>query len=63
MIFRNKINTQGGARVVLEYVQHDGGRDEAGFRGRADCVVRAICLITGDTYNHVRQDLSYLQKK
>ena len=63
MIFRNNTNTQGGARAVLEFVQHDGGREEAGFRGRADCVVRAICLITGESYNHVREDLSYLQKK
>lgn len=63
MIFRNNTNTQGGARAVLEFVQHDGGREGAGFRGRADCVVRAICLITGESYNHVREDLSYLQKK
>ena len=63
MIFRNNTNTQSGARAVLEFVQHDGGRVEAGFRGRADCVVRAICLITGESYNHVREDLSYLQKK
>ena len=62
-IFRNNTNTQGGARAVLEFVQHDGGREGAGFRGRADCVVRAICLITGESYNHVREDLSYLQKK
>ena len=63
MIFRNNTNTHGGARAVLEFVQHDGGREGAGFRGRADCVVRAICLITGESYNHVREDLSYLQKK
>jgi hypothetical protein len=63
MIFRTKTNTHGGARAVLDYVQHDGGREDAGFRGRADCVVRAICLITGESYTHVRQDLSYLQKK
>ena len=63
MIFRTKTNTHGGARAVLDYVQHDGGREDAGFRGRADCVVRAICLITGEPYTHVRQDLSYLQKK
>ena len=63
MKFRSKTNTYGGARAVLDYVQHDGGRDDAGFRGRSDCVVRAICLITGDAYSHIRQDLSYLQKK
>ena len=47
---------------MLDFVQHDGGRDEAGFRGRSDCVVRSICLVTGEAYAHVRQDLAHLQK-
>ncbi|CAI8335046.1 MAG: Uncharacterised protein [Halieaceae bacterium] len=63
MICRTNTITQCGARSVLDYVQHDGGRQEAGFRGRSDCVVRAICLVTGDVYADVRRDLSYLQKK
>ena len=63
MIFRNNTNTQSGACTVLEYVQHYGGRQKAGFSGRADCVTRAICLITGEPYTNVRKDLSSLQKK
>ena len=47
---------------MLDFVQHDGARDEAGFRGRSDCVVRSICLVTGEAYAHVRQDLAHLQK-
>ena len=43
-------------------VHTDGGRQAAGFRGRDDCVVRAICVITGEDYNDIRKDLSSMQR-
>lgn len=40
----------------MQLVRHDGGREAAGYRGRAgDCVVRAIVIGTGLTYEQVRQ--------
>ena len=50
------------AQPVLGFVHTDGGREAAGFRSRDDCVVRAICVITGADYNSVRKDLSAMQR-
>ncbi len=47
----------------MEFIQHDGGRDRAGFRGRSDCVVRSISLVAGEPYKQIRADLASLQKK
>lgn len=41
------------------YVYDDGGRYAAGFRGRAgDCVVRAVAIASGKTYQTVYEELS-----
>jgi hypothetical protein len=43
----------------LPFIQTDGGRSAAGFRGQAgDCVCRAIAIATGRTYAEVYDELS-----
>ena len=43
----------------ITWVYNDGGREVAGFRGRAnDCVCRAITIATGLSYRDVYGDLN-----
>ena len=45
------------------FVQDDGGREEAGFKGRTgDCVTRAIAIATGVPYKEVYNALNELAK-
>jgi hypothetical protein len=42
----------------MEWNYNDGGREAAGFKGKADdCVVRAIAIATGIDYKQVYNDL------
>ena len=42
----------------LKLKVNDGGRQAAGFKGKAgDCVVRSIAIATGLSYQKVYQDL------
>lgn len=46
----------------MEHVYNDGGRAAAGFKGSTgDCVVRAICIISGLPYRQVYDDLFTMQ--
>lgn len=48
----------------MQYQYNDGGRKEAGYQGDAgDCVVRAIAIATGFTYQKVYDDLFELNKQ
>ena len=48
----------------LGYINDDGGRKDAGFRGRGgDCVTRSIAIATGIPYKRVRKDLTDLTKE
>src|ERR1700722_5940525 len=43
----------------MPWKYHDGGRSEAGYRGKAgDCVVRAIAIATGKSYQEVYDALN-----
>ena len=43
----------------MEYQFNDGGRAEAGYKGKTgDCVCRAICIITGKPYQEVYDRLA-----
>jgi imidazolonepropionase-like amidohydrolase len=43
----------------VRFVEDDGGRADAGYRGRAgDCVVRAVAIATGLPYQEVYDDLA-----
>jgi hypothetical protein len=43
----------------LRFVFDDGGRSEAGFRGKADdCVARAVTIASGLTYTEVYQAIA-----
>jgi hypothetical protein len=46
-------------RVSMPYQYDDGGRAKAGFRGdrKRDCVVRAIAIASGLSYERVHTDL------
>ena len=47
----------------MEYKFNDGGRKDAGFKGRAgDCVTRAIAIASGLPYKKVYNDLTDLAK-
>ena len=47
----------------MEYKSNDGGRKDAGFKGRAgDCVTRAIAIASGLPYKKVYNDLTDLAK-
>jgi hypothetical protein len=38
----------------MKFIYHDGGREAAGFRGKAgDCVVRSVAIATGLPYQKV----------
>jgi len=44
---------------MIPFVQHDGGRAEAGFRGEAgDCVCRAVSIASGRPYAEVYRFLA-----
>jgi hypothetical protein len=46
------------SRSNLKFKVNDGGRAEAGFKGRAgDCVVRSIAIVTGSSYQKIYNDL------
>lgn len=49
-----------GLVAAMKFIFNDGGRAEAGFKGRApgDCVTRAIAIATGRTYQDVYDDLN-----
>lgn len=48
----------------MEFKFNDGGRSEAGYRGRTgDCVCRSIAIATGMPYQQVYDDLNELAKK
>lgn len=50
--------SSGLAGQELAFIFNDGGRAEAGFLGNAgDCVVRAIAIATGLSYQQVYEDL------
>ena len=43
----------------MTFVYHDGGRAEAGYKGKAgDCVCRAICIASGRPYKEVYDRLA-----
>ena len=43
----------------MSYQFNDGGRKEAGYKGKAgDCVCRAICIVTGKPYDEVYKRLA-----
>jgi hypothetical protein len=47
----------------LDFEYNDGGREKAGYKGdTGDCVVRAISILTGLSYQKVYDDM-YLQSK
>lgn len=42
----------------MKFIEHDGGRSEAGFKGKTgDCVTRAIAIATGLPYQEVYDEL------
>lgn len=48
----------------MRFIQNDGGRSAAGFKGSAgDCVTRAIAIATGYSYQNVYDNLFHLQKE
>jgi hypothetical protein len=48
----------------LKLKVNDGGRQAAGFKGKAgDCVVRSVAIATGISYQKVYQDLYDANKK
>ena len=49
-------------KITFKY--NDGGRVLVGFKGdTGDCVVRAICIVSGLPYQQVYDDLTSLTKK
>jgi hypothetical protein len=45
----------------MRFQYNDGGREAAGFKGKAgDCVTRAICIATGEPYGEVYDALAAL---
>lgn len=48
---------------MIPFIYNDGGRAEAGYRGRTgDCVVRSIAIATEIPYKEVYRDLTRLGK-
>jgi hypothetical protein len=44
----------------MQHVQNDGGREAAGYKGKAgDCVCRSIAVATGKPYQEVYDRLAY----
>lgn len=49
---------------MIDFVYNDGGRKEAGYRGRSgDCVTRAIAIATGKPYKEVYDGLFSFSKE
>lgn len=47
--------------LLGDFVFDDGGRAEAGFRGKAgDCAVRAVAIATGRPYRQIYDDINLL---
>lgn len=48
----------------MKYEQHDGGRIAAGYKGRVgDCVIRAIAIATGKSYQEVYDAMNALARR
>jgi hypothetical protein len=51
-------------RQAIPFVENDGGRGLAGYKGQTgDCVTRAIAIVTGKPYQEVYDTLNKLAKK
>lgn len=50
------------AHALVRFMEHDGGRAAAGFKGmaRGDCVTRAICIAAAKPYREVYDALNEL---
>jgi hypothetical protein len=47
----------------MKFVNHDGGRHDAGYKGQTrDCVTRSIAIITGKSYKEVYDALNVLSE-
>lgn len=45
----------------MSWIYHDGGRAEAGYKGKTgDCVTRAISIATGVPYDKVYSDINLI---
>ena len=50
--------------MTIGYVFDDGGREAAGFKGRAgDCVTRAVAILTGTDYRQVYNDAAKVYER
>jgi hypothetical protein len=50
--------------TALAWVEDDGGREAAGFKGKTgDCVVRAVAIATGLPYRQVYDELFEMQRQ
>lgn len=50
--------------MLIGYRKNDGGRKEAGFKGRAgDCVCRAIAIATGRPYREVYDAIASINQE
>jgi len=48
----------------MDWIEDDGGRAEAGYKGHAgDCVTRSIAIATEQPYKDVYDELNWLAKK
>ena len=48
---------------MIRFIETDGGRQRAGFRGRTgDCVVRAVTIISGEQYKNVYRTAAAINK-
>ncbi len=49
---------------MINWIYNDGGRAEAGFKGKAgDCGTRAIAIALGLTYKQVYDELNHIRKE
>jgi hypothetical protein len=49
---------------MTNYIINDGGRYEAGFKGRTrDCVVRAVAIATGGDYKTIYNEVNKVGKE
>lgn len=59
----NQLDTYRRIRNMLPFQYDDGGRKDAGYKGRAgDCVTRSIAIATGKDYQEVYDALNELAK-
>ena len=50
--------------MTLEFIKDDGGREAAGYRGKAgDCVPRALTIVSGEPYRQCYNDLAEANSK